>query len=329
MPGPYTSNDERNYLGFGRQTAKGTGVAPTVFLPYAGAIDADHGMDGDDVREAGAGVYVARSRKTKHDPKGTAEMAARPSTAAKLIAWFLGADAISGVGPYTHVLTPATTNTWVSAERCQADEIIERFVDGQISKVTLSGEGGADLMVGLEWSALTPSWQGTATTEIYEAVDPFQQDEATYTVDGAAATNLASWRAELAWELDADVRLSKVTRDQLPKLRVVGTLTLKQLMLDTLDYRKVNLGSTTGTAANKDFFNTGAFIATYDNGAAGAAQRQIKLELPKVSWRTAKFTQPNPDGETTYLERTGVVTKTTPDTVKVTAITSDATGYLV
>lgn len=328
MAGPYTSNEDRNYLGFAKQTAKGSAAAPTVFIPYAGAVDAGHGLDGDDVREAGSGFYVGRTRKTKHDPTGTFEMAGRPSTLGKMSAWFLGADTISGAGPYTHALTPAASNTWVTAERCLQDELIERFVDAQLKKLTLSGEGGGDLMAAFEWESLTAAWQASATAETYEAVDPFQQDEATYTVDGSAATNVASWKVELEWKVDEDVRLSKVTRDQLPKLTLAATITLKQLMLDTLDYRKVTFGSTSGTAPNKDFFRTGAFIADYDNGTVGAGQRKYKIELPKVAWKSAKYSNLNPDGETVYLERIGVIERTTPDTVKITAITSDSTGYL-
>ena len=326
MAGPYNAADANSYLGIGKQSAKGTGVAPSMWIPYLGTMSANHGMGGDDVREAGAGLYQARARKTKHDPEGAGAFNARPTTAGKVLAWFLGADTISGAGPYTHTLAPAATNTWLSVERNQSDEIIDRFVDAQIRKVTLSGEAG-DLLLGFEWTSLTAARQAAATSESYEAADPFQQDEAAYTIDGSSATNVASWSAELAWSLDEDVRLSKVTRDQLLKLNISATIKVKQLIAAETDYRTVNYGSSGGSAPNKDFFNTGAFSVTYDNGLATTNNRQLTLAFAKVSWKEAKLSDLNPDGETVYLERTGMAVKTT-TTISAVAITGDSTGYL-
>jgi hypothetical protein len=328
MAGPYNAADANNYLGIGKQSAKGTGVAPTLWLPYLGTMSANHGMGGDDVREAGAGLYVARARKTKHDPEGAGAMNARPSTAGKLLAWFLGADTISGAGPYTHTLAPSATNTWLSIERNQSDEIIDRFVDAQLRKVVASGEAGGDLTIAFEYAALTAARQASATSESYEAVDPFQQDEATYTIDGSGATDVASWSVEMAWGLDEDVRLSKVTRDQLLKLNISATIKVKQLIAAETAYRTINYGSSGGSAPNKDFFSTGAFAVTYDNGLATTNNRQLTFSFAKVAWKEGKLSDLNPDGETVYLERTGIATKTT-TTISVVAITGDSTGYLV
>ena len=36
MAGPYTTNSDKNYVGLGLQSSKGTGVPPTLFAPFRG-----------------------------------------------------------------------------------------------------------------------------------------------------------------------------------------------------------------------------------------------------------------------------------------------------
>ncbi len=336
MPGPYVSSSANNYLGFGKQTVKGTPVAPTVFLPYADSVDLDHGIEGDEIKEGGTGPYIARNQKTKHDPSGGTAMAWRPATAAKLLAWFLGTDTISGAAvPYTHTLTPAETTTYLTAEQNLADELIERFTDAVISKATISGEGGADLMLALEWFALVPGWQTTPTVETYETGisgstpgGPYRQNEAAYTVDGVAVTNVESWELELEWKFDDDLRLSRVTRAYAPKLGLSGSIKLKQLLLAPDDYRKVNYGSLAGTVADKNYFGAGALVAVYDNGLSATNARVATVTVPNIDWTKATYSGLNPDGETTYLEREGTLKKLAgANLVSVAAGTADAVAY--
>lgn len=336
MAGPYAPSSEKNYLGFGKQASKGTSVAPTVFLPYMGAVDLGHGQAGSEIREAGSGLYVTRTLKERHDPAGSSNAAWRPSALAELCAWFLGADSVSGVGPYTHAMTPAEAITWVSVEQNLGDEFIERFADGIIKRFTISGEDARDLMVALEWIALDQEWQGSAATESYDTgVDgtPHKQDQATYTVDGSSATNVRRWSLDLAWVLDEDIRTSQVTRTHGLKLKLEARLTLRQLLLANTDYRKHNYGSASGTNADADFYESAsnAFTVVYDNGEAGADNRQVTIAVPKIHWTgDAEYTDLNPDGsEAVYLERTGVAIKASgSDLATITAITGDTSAYV-
>lgn len=336
MPGPYATSSALNYIGFAKQSAKGTGAAPTVFLPYQGSVDLDHGMDADQVREGGTGPYVARSQKTKHDPSGGAGCAWRPTTLGKLVAWFLGSDVVSGVAaPFTHTATPLETTTYLSAEQNLADEATERFVDAVISKLTIEGEGNGDLMASIEWWALTPGWQGAPTVETYESGvsgvspgGPFRQHEATYTVDGVGATNLESFSIELTWNFDDDLRQSKVTRAHAVKLELEGTVELTGVMLDVDDYRKTNYGSISGTAADRNFFGAGSFVAAYDNGLTTTNQRTVNINAPNVDWTEAKYTEMDPDGETVKLNRSGTIKKIAGTAfVTVASGTVDSTAY--
>lgn len=334
MAGPYRPSAAENYLGIGKQSVKGTGVAPTVFLPYMGAVNLTHGMAGSAIREAGSGLYVTRTLKEKDDPSGGGAAAWRPSAIDKLAAWFLGGTAVSGVGPYTHTLTPAESTTWVSVEQNLEDELIERFVDAFLRKLTISGEDAKDLMVAFEWASLSKEWRASATVDSYGTgfdATPYKQDQATFTIDGVSATNLRSWSVELAWVFDEDIRLSQVTRGDALKMRLEATVKLRQLISSADDYRKVNYGSTSGSAADDEFFQVTAngFSAAFDNGEAGADNRQVTIAIPQLDYdEPAEYTALNPDGtQAVYLERSATATKGSGALVTITAINSDSAAY--
>ena len=61
MPGPYATSDARNYVGFGKQTNKGTGVAPTHFAAFLPSVDLDHGQEINPLKEAGNAGQVTIS----------------------------------------------------------------------------------------------------------------------------------------------------------------------------------------------------------------------------------------------------------------------------
>lgn len=343
MAYPRPTNTLEHYLGIFKQSAKGTGGAPTVFLPYQGAVDLDGGIDGDPIREAGTGPYVNRAMKTKQDPSGGFGMSWRPKTGAQLAAWFLGADS-SGAGGsgFDHTSTPdGVLRTWLSMEQFTgpSGDIGERFVDSLLKSLTISGEGNKDLMLKSHWFGLTPGFQATAATPTYEAGisgtspgGPYRMMEGTYTVDGSVNANLQSFEITLDWKYDEDIRLSKVTRGEALKLELTGRIKIKQLINSTTerdDYRKILYKTTAGTIADKNFFDTGAFIAAFDNGLAAANQRQLTVTIPAITYdKPAKYTPNNPDGSSMYLEREGMIQKI-PASAFITILsrTADAAAY--
>ena len=136
MPGPYSPADERSYLGFGFETTKGTGVAPTKFVPYVEAIDFAHGQDMTQVREGGDGPYVARTVKNFYGPSHRFAVALRPDLTAAVYAALLGDDTVTGAAdPWTHTITADPDVDWLTIERNIADDITERHVDAIISEV--------------------------------------------------------------------------------------------------------------------------------------------------------------------------------------------------
>lgn len=335
---PRSTSSGSHYVGIGKQSVAGTGVASTVFVPYQAAVDLGHGMEGDDIRQAGTGPYVARTLKSKHDPSGGFGMAVRPKTFAQFAAWFLGADAsVLNGSLYDHTATPAETNTLVSAEHAAgvSGDIIDRLIDCLFTKCSIMIDGNGDVMSSFSYEALTAAWQTTAASPTYETGvsgstpgGPFRAMEATYTVDGAGSQVVASTGIDLEWKLD-DVRLSKVTRGAFLKLELSGKVKIKQLLDDTtkLEYRKIVYGSTSGTVPIKNFFQGGALVIALDNGLATTNQRTVTITIPSIDWKAIPYTALNPDGATMYVEREGTIVKGAGAFITIVSKTADVAAY--
>lgn len=341
---PLSTSSPLAYVGLGRQSAKGTGVAPTLFVPYRSAPTLDHGQAGDPVYEAGTGPYINHMAKTAHDPNGSFACAARPATIAELCAWFLGNDAITGASsPYTHTMDPDESDrVWLTVEQAAGTDgdIIERFVDAVLTSLTFTQEkGNKDLMSALGWAALTPAFQATAATPSYESGQvgsapgaPLRAEDATYTIDGSAEVNVESFEIALEWKYDTDIRLSSVTRGDFLKLELAGTVKCKQLLNDTDTqnaYRKIAYGSASGTAAASDFFGSGAFKVVYNNGLSSGDERELSIDCKNIDWTMAKYTDLDPAGQTMYVEREGTIKKLSgADFIEIIAKNADNAGYL-
>jgi hypothetical protein len=156
--------------------------------------------------------------------------------------------------------------------------------------------------------------------------------EATYTVDGSVNANVQSFEIALEWKYDEDIRLSKVTRAEALKLELTGRIKIKQLINSTTerdDYRKILYKTAAGTIADKNFFDTGAFIAAFDNGLTVANLRQVSFTIPSITYdKPAKYTPNNPDGSSMYLEREGMIQKI-PASAFITIVsrTADTAAY--
>ncbi len=335
---PRSTSSAAHYVGIGKQITPGTGVAPTVAIPYQSAVDLSHGMEGDDVRQAGTGPYVNRTTKTAHDPAGGFGFAVRPRTFAQMSAWFLGADAVvAAAGLHDHTATPAETLTLLSVEHAAgvSGDIVERMVDSVLNKCTITCAGNGDLMAAYTYEALTAAWQtGVATPTIETGISgstpggPFRAAEATYTVDGAAASTIESMSIELEWRLD-DVRLSRVTRNVFLKLELVGKVKVRQLLDDAArnEYRKINYGATDGTAPSRNFFQGGSLVAAFGNGLTLTNLRQTSITIPAIDWKAIPYTALDPAGSTMYVEREGTITKGSNPFVTIVSRTADAAAY--
>ena len=329
MAGPHATSDARNYVGLFKEAVKGTGGAPTIFVAFTDDVDLSHNQDIKGLKEAGGNGSITDSEKLGHMPSGGFSFRARPSTAARLTAFLLGADSISGAGPYDHVLTHDLVADYVSVEQNLADEAVERFIDCVISQLTfeVANEDTHKLRLSGQWLGGQPSVIGAATAETYDAETAFVLRDATWTIDGAGPTNVQRMTvtAQMRYAVE---RISDVIPLYLIKLGLDVTGEITQLILDwSTEYRKVQYGSSAGTTYQKSP-TSGSLIADFAYGAGGAA-RGFKIEVPNLDYLDAKYTNLNPEGSAVKVVRTfhGKALGATP-IFRVTAKTNDSAAYV-
>lgn len=331
--------DSRSYLGMMRQTAKGTGVAPTFFLPYVEGIQFTHNPNIRSIREAGGGNVIARQVKDFIAPAVQAGTPVRPDVFGALIAYFLGAEAaVSGVGPYLHTMTPADGAIWVSFERNIADDIIERIIDGLIGQLTIDyrkRDQGPEIMATAIVEGITEESQGAAAVEAYETDRPFLRSDCLWTVDTSLTpTNVESCTIALQWALDSTILADAVTRSSIVKLHLTGTVELVQLLEsddEETAYRLVHYydGDATPGTVPGELVYPGNLQVVADYGA-GAAQRIVDVELPSVNWGAAELTENNPDArEAIRITRRGEIIRPASGAPVIALVTNNrATKYL-
>lgn len=330
MPGPYSSSDSRHYVGLGKQVARGTGVAPTLFAAFTTAVDLDHAQEINGLREAGGGGQITLAEKMSHMPTGGFEVRTRPSLAGKLFAYLLGADAISGLGPYDHALTYDSNTDYLSIEQNFADELTERFIDCVLSEVTFELSNTDSFMgkITTKWLGGRPTVVGAPTAETYETETPFVLANGVYTVDGTVRSNIRRIRLTLTVRYASD-KLSDVVAEYQTKLGLDVTGEIEQLGLDIKDeYRIVQYGTTTGVA-HTTTPKQGSLLAALTYGA-GAAARGLTFNIPTLDYGAAVYTPLDPSGDSVKVVRpfTGRVAGGAA-IATVTAKTSDSAAYVV
>lgn len=330
--------DPRSYLGFAKQAAKGTAVAPSFFAAYVDSVQANHQPNIRDVREAGGGQVIARQVKDFLAPSVTFAQPIRPDGAAALLAFFLGTAGVpTGAGPYTHTLTPNPEIVWLTFERSYADDVVERWIDAVVGDLTLDyrkRDQGPELMISGTAQAIAPVDQAsTPTAESYETDRPFLRSDCAWTIDGNNPTNVESATINLQYQLDEAILADAVTRSSIVKLHLTASIQVVQLF-DTADeadayYRTHYWDGTAAGTTPGELVYPGDFEVVADYGA-GAAQRQLGVNFPVVNWGDAVLSDLNPGAsEAARITRTGVVVNNTGgEEVTITAINNRATDYL-
>ncbi len=334
---PLSPADSKSYIGFARQTVKGTAVAPTRFAQYVGPVSFAHNPNLRDVREAGGGSTIARQVKDFIAPGVQIAAPMRPEYAGDVLALMLGSAGVpSGAGPFIHTIIPDDARQLVTFERSIADDIIERVVDGVIGQVTLAyqkRDQGPELMVTAIAEGRTETDEAAPTAETYETDRPLLRSDCVWTVDTTLnPVNVESAVIDLQWALDTTILADSVVRTDIVKLHLTGSVELVQLF-DTTDeaeaYRRTHYWD--GTAADTvpgELIYPGDLLVVANNGLAAAAEREVSIELPNINWGEAELTENDPDAsEAIRLTRRGVIIAPAP-AVTVLITNNLATDYL-
>lgn len=319
------------YIGLGKQTAKGTGVAPSKFVRFQGDTTFTPAMAFTQHWEGGMGLDpgVALKESQRYDVSFT--VFARPDTAGFLFAWALGVDQVTGTAdPYTHVITPhATTIPWLSVERyvegLGANALVERIIDCRIQQIEVTGENRQPVRMAVNIRGRTAELQPTAGTPTLEEAMPFVFSQGTYTVDAVdVSAKCTAFRITLVNELEEDFFTNDVVRADLPlnarRVEVGFTLAFD----DADHYKKVFYGG--GTSIPKVLAEGSLTVDLQYN--EGAATRQLKIEIPSLYHTNAPI-EISAEPGVLLAECTAVAKKTSADPIiKVTVQNATMTAYV-
>jgi len=317
------------YVGIARQTVKGTGVAPSTFVRFLTAASQPVN-EVQEFREGGNDRTGAKMEKVGMIFALMLEAYARADLAGLLFCMALGADAISGAGPYDHVITPGALDWWtVEMQKVGGltpNEIVDRLEDSKLSSLVFSGVAGDMLRLSIEGQGLIVDSSNAAASDTYgtEAIMKFL--EGTYTMFGGVTTEITAFTLSLANNLEA-VQTNALTYQQAVELALDVNLDFTLKVTQDDEFRKVYYGASDGTAASEDLEKS-AIDITINNGLLTTAEREIKVAIPELSYQIANLTDLNADAEVVYLECSGKATKLAgQELITVTVKNNDAAAY--
>jgi hypothetical protein len=307
MAGILTSN---GYLGFLKQVSKGTAIVPTVFARLNAAESTEIVQEVAEFNTLNSNQLTDFILKTGTAPQGTFSCFARPVIAGYLLAYVLGADAVTGASsPYQHVLTRADAIPYITVERKLISA--ERIKDCKINQLVISGEAGQPVI-------LTASYLGkdaaieSAATPTYETNVPYMFFNGAYTFGGGATSLISSFVITISRNLIAS-KTTEITQYELDetKFNVECALRLK-VEADTM-YLANLYGASTATVPALD---DDALTIDLTYGAT-AGLKELKFEIPALKIISSKKAlDPNPN--VLYLDVIARAVKSASEIITVT-----------
>lgn len=269
------------YLGFVKQSVKGTAIAPTKFCRLSAAEGLEIIQETSEVRTLNGDEELDSINKIGSKPGGSFQSLVRPDLAAAIMAFVLGADSVATGSPNTHTITRADTIPWITIER-KLDNI-ERLEDCKINQVVINGVAGKELSIDVSYMGIDSDIVTTATAT-YETDEPFMFFDGVFTVNGSADTTIKAFTLTINRNLE-DIITTSYKRDDM--LEAAFSIDLNySLVFQASDakYPAILYGA---GAAIVDTLHDGAFIADFTYGTSAAA-REFKITLPALKTISAK-----------------------------------------
>jgi hypothetical protein len=174
------------YVGYGRETTEGTGVAPTFFIP----VDSFSFEDSNDFLVPDQ-IRGSRDRSiamaAPYAVSGSMEMALIPVDVGPLFLSAFSATVNSSAyagGGYQHVFTPGSAEPTLTFESSAADILVMRYSGVRVNTLEIKAAFGEIVMGTFGLEGLNREKQVSASTEDYSDVVPYHFSGASVKVDG-------------------------------------------------------------------------------------------------------------------------------------------------
>lgn len=299
---PFSSADPNAYLGLGMQSAAGTPQTTATKLRFAKYItgnNVENNLNVVYMREGGDGLDYGFSYKNLHKGQGQLVANMRPEIIGQVLQVVLGGATWNGASaPATHIFhTGHASFPWTTMfVQHPGSDLTQMYSDVLFSGFTIEGNAGDPWKITAPFTAITPGASYTALTPTYIAEDPFlYHNSPTYVIDGSGDTRVTAFKLDAAYNVE-ELQTQAVTLDsQIVQSRDFSLEITRRYESSTL-WKKVYMG---GGVAPTQSVATGSFRAAVQYGS-GAAQRNIDLNIPLLSYTGDALTELDPDGKTVY-----------------------------
>lgn len=282
------SNIARYY--FALQSAKGApAAAPQYSIDVTGA-DLAPTPETETRSETGLGRDPGDSYIRVLAAGGGVTTLLRPKTAALLLYGVLGAKAVTGTTRYSHAITPANDQPYMTWWRMVGDSIFERFDDCKITGMNIEWAAGGDVsaalsVIGLNFARLAAIPAGA----VYESGPPLRVPGVVYTVEGAVDNSITSGNVNIEAGQTA-IQTTAITNSYLePSARNI-TLSWEQVYSDVGRYAKALYGSAAGLTPSATIYEGAVKFEFVSPG--NAAEKGLTLDIPRVGFSPSTV---NPD----------------------------------
>jgi hypothetical protein len=171
------------YVGVGKETTKGTAVAPTLFFRASRPVSPALRQEMAEVPDI-SGYGVADLIPTARHVEGDLGVVVTPNAIGVLLTALLGAPTTTGTAPnFTHTFTPKTATPTYTVE-AQSGVGIFRVPGAVVGQLEFSHAANGILEATARYMGRDKTTQGTAATPTVETV-VFTPTQLTLSVDGA------------------------------------------------------------------------------------------------------------------------------------------------
>ena len=295
--------------GLAKQTAKGTEAAAATY-----GYGSDGGtlfkleLDENEVPLTWSNRDILAYDRQGVKPSQSGGTLFTPSLAGLLLLGVLGADAVTGSGPYVHTMTPAATLPYLTSFGTFGTADFFSIVDSKVSSLELSWEAAGKVMAKYEIPGCTPAFLATAPTitnlEVPSNVGYFTAGGGAFTVEGTSAV-VTGGSIKFDTHIVQPIASATVLPPDVVEGKTEVTWSLKILPTDTGLFREVYYGANTAGALSgvTTTPRLGAVSCTFDGPGADT----LVISSTKVRFMV-EFPESSPDGGPAELTLAGTST---------------------
>ena len=293
------SNVARYYFAF--QATKGTPAAAPQYSIDVTSADLSPTVETETRAETGLGRDVGDTYIRLLTAGGNVTTNLRAMTAGALFYGVLGAKAVVGASaPYTHTLTVANDQPWMTWWRMVGDAIYERFDDCKITSLNTEWAAGGDVsaalgVTGLNFAKLTGSIPVGAT---HDSGPVLRVPGVVYTVDSVVDNTLTQGNVNIEAGQTA-IQTVNVYPDYLEPGQRTIEVSWEQVFANATRYNDFLYSGSTPRQTVREMPVKFEFL-----DPATPAQKALTLEIPRVGMSPSSV-NPDPGGDPLRLPVAG------------------------